>query len=242
MWDIFLAHAGGDRQPAEELCDLLSQRCRVFLDQRDIDAGVDWDRQLAAAQDSSRITAALISTGFADAWYLQEEIARAINLVRNKGHRLVPIYLAGWMDSPPYGLARLHGLSVPDEGGLAPVAEHLLDLLIRSSVRPPALVDLGWESVGRINELLCDLFPTEREARDLRRMLREAGLGDHRPRRSRRDRWSGLVTRLLSEGDDGLAPLVRLAWERHPDPDRFAALLAEDAAAPGTSGDLGPDA
>lgn len=233
MWDIFLAHAGGDKEPAEELYQLLSGRCRVFLDRCDIDAGVDWDRRLAAAQEASKVTVALITDRYTDAWYLQEEIARAINLVRTRGHRLVPIYLEGWMDSPPYGLARLHGLSVLDEGGLAPVAEHLLDLLARSAVRPPALVDLGWESIGRINDLLCDLFPTERDARDLRRMLREAGLGDHRPKRTRHDRWSGLVRRLLQENEDGLAPLVRLAWERHPDADRFNALLAEDSSPPG---------
>ncbi len=227
MWDIFLAHAGGDKEPARELHALLEPGCRVFLDLRELDAGIDWDRRLAAAQENSRVTAALVSARYTDAWYLQEEVARAINLVRNKGHRLVPIYLEGWMESPPYGLARLHGLSVPDEGGLAPVAEHLLDLVVRSSVSPPALADLGWESVGRVNDLLCDLFPTEEDARDLRRMLREAGLGDHRPGRSRHARWSGLVTHLLQETDDGLAPLVRLAWERHPDPDRFGALLAE---------------
>ena len=232
MWDIFLAHAGGDRQPAEELHGLLAQRCRVYLDRRELDAGVGWDRQLTAAQNNSRVSVALISESYPDAWYLQEEIARAINLVRTRSHRLVPVYLDGWMQDPPYGLARLHGLSVPEEGGLAPVAEHLLDLLARADVEAPTLMELGWESAGRINELLCDLFPSEREALDLRRMLRQAGLGDHRPGRSRHDRWSGLVRRLLSENEQGVAPLVKLAWERHPDPDRFAELLRADGPGP----------
>lgn len=133
-WDFFLAHAGPDGPVAENLYDLLSPHCRVFLDSRVLILGDDWDRKLPAAQRDARVTVVLVSTLTDKAYYQREEIAAAIDMARRDEtlHRVVPVYLdaassAG--DGVPYGLRLKHAVSAVGPGGLQDVAQKLLGLL-----------------------------------------------------------------------------------------------------------------
>lgn len=149
VWDIFLAHAGPDKEAAEILFSQLTPHCRVFLDSQCLNLGDDFDFELSKAQRTSRITVVLVSNSTEQAYYQREEIAAAINMARIDGsrHRVVPIYLHGF---PPkgggihYGLQLKHGLSVPDiSGGLTEVAQRLVELLVRVDelARPSAEAD-----------------------------------------------------------------------------------------------------
>jgi hypothetical protein len=133
-FDIFIAHAGADREPAEILYDLLAPKCRVFLDSRCLSLGDDWDSAIASAQKSSNVTLVLISSQTEKAYYLREEIAASIALARSDSerHRVVPIYLDDSADASvevPYGLRLKQGLRISDTGRLSDVAKRLLDLL-----------------------------------------------------------------------------------------------------------------
>ncbi len=130
-WDFFLAHAGPDAPIAERLHDLLAGwGRRVFLDNRTLRPGDDWDLALRQAQRDSRVTVVLVSARTDQAYYQREEIAAAIDLARRHGRRVVPVYLPGSdRDAVPYGLRLKHGLTVEDAGDLQPVAERLHSLL-----------------------------------------------------------------------------------------------------------------
>jgi hypothetical protein len=116
QWDVFIAHAGGDLAAAEALFDAIGNRAKVFLDQRRLLLGDDWDLELARAQRRSRMTIVLVGAHTDTAYYLRSEIAEAISLARIDGerHRVVPVYL---LDAPgpstqakPYGLNLKHGI------------------------------------------------------------------------------------------------------------------------------------
>ncbi len=94
-WDFFIAHAGPDTVTAESLYDLLKEKARVFLDNRCLTVGDNWDKKLAEAQRELLITIVLISPNTEDAYYESEEIAAAIALARanETAHRVVPVYL-----------------------------------------------------------------------------------------------------------------------------------------------------
>ena len=73
------------------------------------------------------MTVALIAKStFKDAYYLEDEIVSAINLCRQTDHRLIPVYIDGWMDPPPYGLAKKHGINLPDDGGMKGIAARIM--------------------------------------------------------------------------------------------------------------------
>lgn len=134
-WDIFLAHAGADASVAEELYELLKP-CKVFLDSRSLLLGDDWDRELALAQRRSLVTVVLVSAHTDTAYYQREEVAAAIDMARadSTRHRVVPVYLEGVSaggHEVPYGLRLKHGVSLPDSGGLAGVAQRLIELVGR---------------------------------------------------------------------------------------------------------------
>lgn len=127
VWDIFLAHAGNDEPTARRLYELLSPYCRVFLDSVCLDLGDDWDRELASAQQVSRITVVLVSNNTDGAYYQREEIAAAISMARRDkdAHRVIPVYLEKSVQThPPYGLNLKHGLYVTEDN-LPEVAERL---------------------------------------------------------------------------------------------------------------------
>src|SRR5262249_33257464 len=95
-WDFFIAHAGGDIEPAEALYEHLNGPvARVFLDKKNLLLGDNWDAKIAQAQRASLITLVLISGKTDRAYYEREEIAAAIALARENEnrHRVIPVFL-----------------------------------------------------------------------------------------------------------------------------------------------------
>jgi L-histidine Nalpha-methyltransferase len=133
-YDIFLAHAGADAASALELYSLLTPRCAVFLDKRNVKLGDDWDLELSAAQRQALVTVVLVSSNTGRAYYQREEIAAAIQMAREdkSKHRVVPVFLdeAG-RKAVPYGLVLKHGVTVSPEHSLKEVAEDLTSLLAK---------------------------------------------------------------------------------------------------------------
>ncbi|GAA3734993.1 hypothetical protein GCM10022225_16870 [Plantactinospora mayteni] len=141
-WDFFIAYATADRAAAEELFDLLSPPFRVFLDQRSLLPGDDWDSSLPEAQRGAAITLVLISGGTDRAYYQREEIAQAVELSRRDDglHRVVPILLDETAGAAqlPYGLRLKQAIPVTTVGGLCEVAERLRNTLRHRLALPPA--------------------------------------------------------------------------------------------------------
>lgn len=145
-WDMFIAHAGHDLPAAEALFDAIGSRARVFLDQKRLLLGADWDLELARAQRRSRMTVVLVGAVTDSAYYLRSEIAEAISLARVDGerHRVVPVYLLGAASraqAQPYGLNLKHGVEwEPATTPWSVVADRLVDTLVRTrdaSTRSP---------------------------------------------------------------------------------------------------------
>jgi hypothetical protein len=135
-WDVFVAHAGPDKSAAEALYDLLSPHLRVFVDSRCVELGDDWDHALRRAQQQALMSVILVSSRTDNAYYEREEIAAAIALARTKGmiHRVIPVYLdatAKEQDTVPYGLRLKQGLVASDVGGVAGVAQQLIQAVQR---------------------------------------------------------------------------------------------------------------
>lgn len=128
-WDFFLSHAGADLETADQLYVLLAGQATVFLDARCLELGDDWDTRLAAALGGSCVIVVLISVRTDQAYYEGEEIATAIQLVRqNSGRqRVVPVYLDDQCTTP-FGLRRKHSLYLTKAGSLGGVADRLLEL------------------------------------------------------------------------------------------------------------------
>lgn len=137
-WDFFIAHAGPDTATAEELCDLLSARARVFLDSRNIQLGDDWDTTIQAAQKASFVTIVLVSSKSERAFYQRVEIAAAISMARKERerHRVVPVFLDvdPSAEDDPYGLALKHGLRLSAQLPLGGAASRLIAML--EALRP----------------------------------------------------------------------------------------------------------
>lgn len=133
-WDIFIAHAGADRDAAEALYDAIDGRARVFLDVRCLALGDDWDLALAGAQRASLMSVVLVSSRTDRAYYQREEIAAAVDLARRTAHRVVPVYLdAAARDggNVPYGLRLKHGLAVDPDTDIDDIADRIVDALAR---------------------------------------------------------------------------------------------------------------
>ena len=131
-WDLFIAHAGADLAPAQDLLGLLDLQVKVFLDDARLRLGDNWDLELAAAQRDSLVTVVLVSRRTDAAFYQREEIAAAIQMARNEpqSHRVVPIYLdAESAARPPYGLTIKHGLTVEQGDDLTATAQRLVSLV-----------------------------------------------------------------------------------------------------------------
>ena len=130
-WDVFIAHAGADLEPARRLFNHLDTRMRVFLDAARLRLGDNWDLELAAAQREAAITVVLVSQRSEAAFYQREEIAAAIQMARAnpQTHRVVPVYLdAASSAQPPYGLTLKHGVFLESDGDFAALAEQLVEL------------------------------------------------------------------------------------------------------------------
>lgn len=129
IWDLFLAHASADADAARALHAALAPRARTFLDAVSIPPGAVWPVALQHALEGSRTIAVLVPKDVAPAWYLLDEMVRAIGLVRADPNRwtLIPIWRDGFPRDPlstPYGLASLQG--VDGRGGPKAVADALL--------------------------------------------------------------------------------------------------------------------
>ena len=149
---LFLAHAGADLDVAEELHDLLSPPARVFLDQRCLKYGDNWDQALPIAQQASRITVVLISGHTGRAYYEREEIAAAIAMARDNpaSHRVVPIYLEP-VPEIHYGLRTRHAMQINNHFDLSRAARELLVLLAGEyNARPP---DIFEQSAPTLSQL-----------------------------------------------------------------------------------------
>ena len=135
LWDIFISHAGSERARAEQLYGLISPRASTFLDSKCIRPGDRWQEVLTEALNGSCVAAVLISTASQSSYFQQDDCASAISLARdsNNERRVVPVYLDGMPRSTDwnlFGLHVLHGISVPDSGGLDGTARRLVDLVV----------------------------------------------------------------------------------------------------------------
>lgn len=133
-WEFFLSHAGADLEAARRLKRALDPPHRVFLDADNIRLGDDFDAALSEALRSSLITVVLVSPSTDAAFYQREEVAVAIQMVRDDPHtrRVVPVYLN--QSKVPahvqFGLKLKHGLCVPDPADLTEAQRRLRETLL----------------------------------------------------------------------------------------------------------------
>jgi TIR domain len=134
-WDFFLAHVGADSQTAVALYEALSQKARVFLDERSMLPGDPWTRMLPAVLRQSRIIVVLVSPHTRTAWYQDSEIRIALDLLRDYPDRYRVIAMMLDEAAPihrsdlPYGLEQTVPLSFATCGSLQKVVQRLPDTL-----------------------------------------------------------------------------------------------------------------
>jgi hypothetical protein len=176
-WDVFVAHAGPDLPSAKSLSDALADRHRLrcYLDADRLRGGDSWPVLLKRALADSRVIAVLISEHSDRAFYLQEEVAIAITLLRSQPEatRVVPVLLSGARQSHlPYGTFGLHSLREED-GGLPLVADALAAIITQLPVRSPGralahssrLVDSLWAGMEPALTDKCRRVPEEYRVR-----------------------------------------------------------------------------
>lgn len=133
-WDFFIAHAGTNKDKAEELFGYLDPEAKVFLDSKRLLLGDNWDAVLTGEQQLSLITVVLVSADTQRAYYEREEIAAAISMARRDEaiHRVIPIYLDD-PDQPdsqiPYGLRLKQGITISSSLTLRDAARLILEQL-----------------------------------------------------------------------------------------------------------------
>jgi hypothetical protein len=108
-WDYFIAYATADRNVATRVYELLVPS-RVFLDYICLPPGTAWPAQIAAAHDQSRCTVLVVTESIEDSWYAQSEYVRGIEMVRKRGHVMVPL-LYGPRAKLPYGTEQLQAVT-----------------------------------------------------------------------------------------------------------------------------------
>lgn len=108
----FLAHASPDKAWVERLNRALKDRGVVtFYDKADVPWGEDWDLFLPRAQRRSWATVVCVSERYDEAHYLRDEVHRALAMARRDParHRVLPLFMDGIPQHPPYGLAIKNG-------------------------------------------------------------------------------------------------------------------------------------
>jgi TIR domain len=159
-WDFFLAHSHHDAAAAVGLYDLLVVRkALVFLDRKSLAPGSQWGRELKEALARSRVIVVLVSRHSDSSWYLEDEIAIAVNLVRSKAsaYVIIPVLLRdGRLKDMPYGLSKLNVLREAD-GGLESVAKALLQR--RNEIKPRPATQMLVHAVDVVDELWADAEP-----------------------------------------------------------------------------------
>jgi hypothetical protein len=108
-WDFFIAYSSADRSIAERVLQVLSPLGRVFLDSRCLLPGDRWPERVRSAQDQSRCTVAIVTKNTPNGWYVESEHLHAIELVRKKGHTLIPV-LFGEGARLPYGMDQVQAV------------------------------------------------------------------------------------------------------------------------------------
>jgi hypothetical protein len=166
-YTYFLAHAGADAQRAKELRNLLHPDVQVFLDSYDLVPGDQWDLELPRRQREALATVALVSAATDAAYYLREEIARAIAQQRQdpEAHRLIPVFLDGTPKIPPYGLQVRHSLDAAQLGmpGVAAELRRVAGLLKGEPVAPPLPEPAQPVDRMEVFDVLCKLLPSQFE-------------------------------------------------------------------------------
>jgi len=183
-YHIFIAHSAADREAALRLYRALRSEYSVFLDEASLRPGDRWDVQLAKAQRESLITIVLISPKTESAYYEKEEIAAAyekeeiaaaIDLSRrpDSGHRVVPVYL-NCSDIPgdiPYGLRRIYGIKVDNEGAIEDAVPEIVEELqkLLTVEGPTEKIDEDraverQEKAGRVGQLIMRMWRSMRGA------------------------------------------------------------------------------
>ncbi len=132
LWDVFLAHASPDKPIARRLYDLLGAQVRVFLDEKSVPLGADYDVTIRDAQRRSYMTVVLVGDTADAAYYLRAEVQTAISLARidDQRHRVVPLYLqgsAGREAAQLYGLNLKQGIDLTTLDDLPAAAERILN-------------------------------------------------------------------------------------------------------------------
>ena len=138
-WDIIIHHAGVDTPDAERLYDVLSRRCRVFLDSRSIKVGEAWDFESSRALGAARMSVIVLSrrTQSPDApahrsdRHFTDLVGEAIRWNRRqpRAHRVIPVamdFRASDVERMPFGLNVRHLIQVTDLPDLEAVADRIL--------------------------------------------------------------------------------------------------------------------
>jgi hypothetical protein len=159
-YDFFIAYATPNRQQAQELCWFLQDHsCEVFLDVKDLSPGALWPPALREALEASRAFLVLVSTHVDSAFYQQEEIARAIQLARDKPstYTVIPVILEKLPQgsaSMPYGTFSIQTLDATRPGGLKRVADELVVWLRdpQLDAKQPKVADAMIEAADPMSE------------------------------------------------------------------------------------------
>jgi len=123
---FFLAHDAAHADWARRLYHAL-RPLPCALDQVTVGLGRQWQLSLVEAQAGSRVTVVLVTRLAKRAFYLHEEIARAIDLRRREEHEVVPVFIEGQprrSQDVPNGLYSLQGID-GQKLGIDGVASHL---------------------------------------------------------------------------------------------------------------------
>jgi hypothetical protein len=138
-WDIIIHHAGVDTSDAERLYDVLSGRCRVFLDSRSTKVGEAWDFEASRALGAARISVVILSrrTQTPDApahrsdRHFADLVGEAVRWNRRqpRAHRVIPVamdFRAAEVERMPFGLSARQLIQAEDLPDLEAVADRIL--------------------------------------------------------------------------------------------------------------------
>lgn len=163
-FSFFLAHASPDKPWARQLYEALAPE-PCFLDAVTLRCGEIWDRGILEAQAASRATVVLVSRSAPEAYYLGEEIDRAIELFRKEDHRVFPVFLDGVparSTEVPYGLYRLNRLDglVLGPNGVADALRTALHGVPATAIGAPPTVAPGRATKIQLYQAACRLLPS----------------------------------------------------------------------------------
>jgi hypothetical protein len=128
-WDVFLSYSAEDRDFAIQVFDGLRSTSRVFMDWFCLLPGQDWQRLIPTIQRYCRYTVALIGRRSSTATFQLSETQRAINLMRDGTHRILPVYLDVDIEAP-FGLEHVHHIYWSSCPGGDPIATLRKSILV----------------------------------------------------------------------------------------------------------------